>query len=120
VKRPPRVQASLIDAISRWRTFAIISHPGAGKTTLTERLLLFGGAFDSRVRSKPAATGGPARSDWRAIERDRGISVSAGVITFEHDGLSFNYVENPCQTSGTLRDSSNSLRSSAGGDPRFP
>ena len=72
------------DPISRRRTFAIISHPDAGKTTLTEKLLLFGGAIQlaGQVRAKRNAT--QTRSDWMSIERERGISVVTSVMTFEY------------------------------------
>ena len=72
--------------IARRRTFAIISHPDAGKTTLTEKLLLFGGAIQLAGEVKARGERRRARSDWMAIERERGISVSSAVMTFEHDG----------------------------------
>ena len=80
---------------ARRRTFAIISHPDAGKTTLTENLLLAGGAI--RLAGQVAARGERRRtsSDWMKIERDRGISVSASVMTFEHDDLMFNLLDTP-------------------------
>lgn len=80
---------------ARRRTFAIISHPDAGKTTLTEHLLLAGGAI--RLAGQVAARGERRRtqSDWMKIERDRGISVSASVMTFEHAGLMFNLLDTP-------------------------
>ncbi len=80
---------------ARRRTFAIISHPDAGKTTLTENLLLAGGAI--RAAGEVAARGQARRttSDWMKIERDRGISVSASVMTFEFDGLVFNLLDTP-------------------------
>lgn len=80
---------------ARRRTFAIISHPDAGKTTLTENLLLAGGAI--RLAGEVAARGQRRRtqSDWMKIERDRGISVSASVMTFEHDNLVFNLLDTP-------------------------
>jgi len=79
----------------RRRTFAIISHPDAGKTTLTEALLLAGGAI--RLAGQVAARGQRRRtqSDWMKIERERGISVSASVMTFERDGLVFNLLDTP-------------------------
>ena len=79
--------ATLPDEIARRRTFAIISHPDAGKTTLTEKLLLFGGAIQLAGRSRPSATAADA-SDWMAIERERGISVVTSVMTFEYGGPS--------------------------------
>jgi peptide chain release factor 3 len=85
----------LSDEITRRRTFAIISHPDAGKTTLTEKLLLFGGAIQLAGEVKARGDRRRARSDWMAIERARGISVSSAVMTFEHDGLTFNLLDTP-------------------------
>ncbi|MBB5754460.1 peptide chain release factor 3 [Prosthecomicrobium pneumaticum] len=78
----------------RRRTFAIISHPDAGKTTLTEKLLLFGGAIQlaGAVRGKRDRA---TRSDWMNIERERGISVVTSVMTFEVDGTVFNLLDTP-------------------------
>ena len=83
------------DPISRRRTFAIISHPDAGKTTLTEKLLLFGGAIQlaGQVRAKRNAT--QTRSDWMSIERERGISVVTSVMTFEYADCVFNLLDTP-------------------------
>ena len=83
------------DPISRRRTFAIISHPDAGKTTLTEKLLLFGGAIQlaGQVRAKRNAT--QTRSDWMSIERERGISVVTSVMTFEYGDCVFNLLDTP-------------------------
>ena len=77
------------------RTFAIISHPDAGKTTLTEKLLLFGGAIHlaGAVKAKGAAR--HAKSDWMAIEQQRGISVTASVMTFEYSGKTVNLLDTP-------------------------
>src|SRR5690349_3425820 len=77
------------------RTFAIIAHPDAGKTTLTERLLLKGGAIQlaGAVRAKGNAR--RTRSDWMKIEQDRGISVATSVMTFERGGLIFNLLDTP-------------------------
>jgi len=77
------------------RTFAIISHPDAGKTTLTEKLLLFGGAIHlaGAVKAKGAAR--HARSDWMSIEQQRGISVTASVMTFEYEGKTLNLLDTP-------------------------
>ena len=85
----------LPDEIARRRTFAIISHPDAGKTTLTEKLLLFGGAIQLAGEVRARGERRRARSDWMAIERERGISVSSAVMTFEHDGLAFNLLDTP-------------------------
>ena len=81
--------------IARRRTFAIISHPDAGKTTLTEKLLLFGGAIHlaGAVKAKGAAR--HAKSDWMAIEQQRGISVTASVMTFEYQGKTVNLLDTP-------------------------
>ena len=83
------------DPVSRRRTFAIISHPDAGKTTLTEKLLLFGGAIQlaGEVRAKPNRR--QTRSDWMGIERDRGISVVTSVMTFEYGDCVFNLLDTP-------------------------
>jgi peptide chain release factor 3 len=79
----------------RRRTFAIIAHPDAGKTTLTEKLLLKGGAIQlaGAVRAKGNAR--RTRSDWMKIEQDRGISVATSVMTFERGGLVFNLLDTP-------------------------
>ncbi len=80
---------------SRRRTFAIISHPDAGKTTLTEHLLLAGGAIRAAGAVRARGETRRTRSDWMKIERERGISVSASVMTFEHEGLLFNLLDTP-------------------------
>ncbi len=81
--------------IARRRTFAIISHPDAGKTTLTEKFLLYGGAIQmaGQVRAKGEAR--RTRSDFMQMEKDRGISVSASAMSFDYDGLRFNLVDTP-------------------------
>jgi peptide chain release factor 3 len=86
---------SLASEVARRRTFAIISHPDAGKTTLTEKLLLFGGAINLAGQVKAKADRRNTRSDWMKIERDRGISVVTSVMTFEFDGLVFNLLDTP-------------------------
>src|SRR5258706_2277316 len=80
---------------ARRRTFAIISHPDAGKTTLTENLLLAGGAIRAGGAGGARGENRRTRSDWMKIERDRGISVSASVMTFDHAGLMFNLLDTP-------------------------
>ena len=70
----------------RRRTFAIISHPDAGKTTLTEKLLLFGGCIDVAGAVRGRKTQRAATSDWMELEKQRGISVSSTVLTFEFEG----------------------------------
>jgi len=77
------------------RTFAIISHPDAGKTTLTEKLLLFGGAIHAAGEVKARGQARRARSDWMKIEQQRGISVTSSVMTFEREGLTFNLLDTP-------------------------
>ena len=81
--------------ISKRRTFAIISHPDAGKTTLTEKLLLFGGAIHLAGAVKAKKGGQSARSDWMAIEQQRGISVTASVMTFEYNDHTVNLLDTP-------------------------
>jgi peptide chain release factor 3 len=81
--------------VERRRTFAIISHPDAGKTTLTEKLLLFGGAIQLAGQVKAKADRRNTRSDWMSIERERGISVVTSVMTFEYQGLVFNLLDTP-------------------------
>jgi peptide chain release factor 3 len=80
---------------ARRRTFAIISHPDAGKTTLTENLLLAGGAIRAAGAVRARGEQRRTRSDWMKIERERGISVSASAMTFDHDGLMFNLLDTP-------------------------
>ena len=77
------------------RTFAIISHPDAGKTTLTEKLLLFGGAIHAAGEVRARGQARRARSDWMKIEQQRGISVTSSVMTFERGGLVFNLLDTP-------------------------
>ncbi len=79
----------------RRRTFAIISHPDAGKTTLTEKLLQFGGAIHMAGHVKARGVRRRTQSDWMDIERVRGISISSSVMTFEHDGITFNLLDTP-------------------------
>lgn len=77
------------------RTFAIISHPDAGKTTLTEKLLLFGGAIHMAGEVKAKGNRRRAHSDWMKIEQARGISVTTSVMTFEYEGVTFNLLDTP-------------------------
>src|SRR6202051_443197 len=81
--------------VERRRTFAIISHPDAGKTTLTERLLLFGGGIQLAGQVKAKRNRRSTRSGWRGRERQRGISVVASFMTIECDGLMFNLLDTP-------------------------
>jgi len=95
-EKAPKTQPNgLAREIARRRTFAIISHPDAGKTTLTEKLLLFGGAIQLAGQVKAKRDGRNTRSDWMAIERARGISVVTSVMTFEYGGAVFNLLDTP-------------------------
>ena len=86
--------SNLHEEISRRRTFAIISHPDAGKTTLTEKFLLYGGAIAQagEVKGKKARA---ATSDWMEIEKQRGISVTSSVMQFQHNGFCINILDTP-------------------------
>ncbi|TVV76845.1 peptide chain release factor 3 [Sphingomonas solaris] len=77
------------------RTFAIISHPDAGKTTLTEKLLIAGGAIHMAGEVKARGAARRARSDWMKIEQQRGISVTSSVMTFDYDDITFNLLDTP-------------------------
>ncbi|MFL6863426.1 MAG: peptide chain release factor 3 [Allosphingosinicella sp.] len=83
------------DGIPERRTFAIISHPDAGKTTLTEKLLYCAGAIHEAGEVRARGDRRRARSDWMQIEQQRGISVTSSVMTFEKDGLLFNLLDTP-------------------------
>ena len=86
---------TIAEAVSRRRTFAIIAHPDAGKTTLTEKLLLFGGAIQLAGEVKAKKDRIQTRSDWMKIERERGISVVTSVMTFEYNDRVFNILDTP-------------------------
>jgi len=86
---------SLKQEIDRRRTFAIISHPDAGKTTLTEKLLLYGGAIQTAGSVKGKATAKHAVSDWMDLEKQRGISITSSVMQFEYDGYCINILDTP-------------------------
>ena len=83
------------EEINRRRTFAIISHPDAGKTTLTEKLLLYGGAIQQAGSVKGKASARHAVSDWMELEKQRGISVTSSVMQFEYDGYCINILDTP-------------------------
>ncbi len=85
----------LTDQVARRRTFAIISHPDAGKTTLTEKLLLFGGAIQLAGAVKAKGERRRARSDWMKVEQERGISVTSAVMTYEYGDHTFNLLDTP-------------------------
>ena len=84
-----------INEIKKRRTFAIISHPDAGKTTLTEKFLLYGGAINQAGSVKGKATAKHAVSDWMEIEKERGISVTSSVLQFNYDGYCINILDTP-------------------------
>ena len=86
---------TLSDIIQNRRTFGIISHPDAGKTTLTEKLLLFGGAIQMAGMVKAKGERRRARSDWMKVEQERGISVASSVMTFENNGITYNLLDTP-------------------------
>src|SRR5690606_30337691 len=83
------------EEIASRRTFAIISHPDAGKTTITEKLLYFGGAIRDAGTVKGKKTGKFATSDWMEIEKQRGISVTSSVLQFDYDGKRVNILDTP-------------------------
>ena len=87
--------ASLEEEIKKRRTFAIISHPDAGKTTLTEKFLLYGGAINTAGSVKGKANSKYAVSDWMEIEKERGISVTSSVLQFNYDGYCINILDTP-------------------------
>ncbi|MEF9915768.1 MAG: peptide chain release factor 3 [Lachnospiraceae bacterium] len=85
----------ITNEIKKRRTFAIISHPDAGKTTLTEKFLLYGGAINQAGSVKGKATAKHAVSDWMEIEKERGISVTSSVLQFNYDGYCINILDTP-------------------------
>jgi peptide chain release factor 3 len=85
----------LADEVRRRRTFAIISHPDAGKTTLTEKLLLYGGAIHLAGSVKARRAARHATSDWMKVEQERGISVTSSVLQFGYDGYQVNLLDTP-------------------------
>ncbi|KRL05984.1 peptide chain release factor 3 [Liquorilactobacillus oeni] len=86
---------NLADAVNKRRTFAIISHPDAGKTTITEQLLLFGGVVRKAGTVKAKKSGSFAKSDWMEIEKKRGISVTSSVMQFDYAGKRVNILDTP-------------------------
>ncbi len=87
--------SNLIKEISKRRTFGIIAHPDAGKTTLTEKLLLFGGAINTAGAVKSNKIDTATKSDWMEIEKQRGISVATSVMGFEYQGMKINLLDTP-------------------------
>ena len=96
--------ATLREEIERRRTFAIISHPDAGKTTLTEKLLLYGGAIQTAGSVKGKQSAKHAVSDWMDIEKQRGISVTSSVLQFNYQGKCINILDTPGPVSYTHLD----------------
>ena len=88
-------QAALHEQVNKRRTFAIISHPDAGKTTLTEKLLLYGGAIRQAGSVKARKAERHATSDWMEIEKQRGISVTSSAMQFEFEGFRINILDTP-------------------------
>ena len=86
---------SLPTEIARRRTFAIISHPDAGKTTLTEKFLLYAGAVETAGSVRARKTSRHATSDWMAMERERGISITSTVLEFDYEDVRFNLLDTP-------------------------
>ncbi|MCH8557133.1 MAG: peptide chain release factor 3 [Balneolia bacterium] len=94
-EQKPKSKLSVSGEAEQRRTFAIISHPDAGKTTLTEKLLLYGGAIREAGSIKQRKASRHAASDWMAIEQERGISVTSSVLRFEKDGIKYNLLDTP-------------------------
>jgi peptide chain release factor 3 len=89
------MESDLKEEVLRRRTFAIISHPDAGKTTLTEKLLLYGGAIRLAGSVKARRAARHATSDWMEMERQRGISITSSVLNFEYEGYRINLLDTP-------------------------
>ncbi|HUR80689.1 MAG TPA: peptide chain release factor 3 [Thermoanaerobaculia bacterium] len=91
----PEITDDLSREVARRRTFAIISHPDAGKTTLTEKLLLYGGAIEEAGSVRARKQQRHTTSDWMAIEQSRGISITSTVLQFEYEGSVLNLLDTP-------------------------
>ncbi|HEX8154255.1 MAG TPA: peptide chain release factor 3 [Thermoanaerobaculia bacterium] len=91
----PHIEDELSREVARRRTFAIISHPDAGKTTLTEKLLLYGGAIEVAGAVRARRGGRQTTSDWMAMEQTRGISITSTVLQFEWEGFVLNLLDTP-------------------------
>ena len=89
------MSSELLQQIQQRRTFAIISHPDAGKTTMTEKLLLFGNAIQLAGTVKSRKSDRHATSDWMTMEQERGISVTTSVMQFPYDGRVVNLLDTP-------------------------
>src|SRR5437763_1383901 len=95
VPAPSGASAELGREVARRRTFAIISHPDAGKTTLTEKLLLYGGAIEMAGAVRARKGQRHATSDWMAMEQTRGISITSTALQFEYEGYCLNLLDTP-------------------------
>ena len=91
----PQTSEQMIEEIKKRRTFAIISHPDAGKTTLTEKFLLYGGAINLAGTVKGRKAAKHAVSDWMDIEKERGISVTSSAMQFNYEGYCINILDTP-------------------------
>src|SRR5919202_6629107 len=89
------LETELAAAVEKRRNFAIISHPDAGKTTLTEKLLLYGGAIHEAGSVKARRAQRHATSDWMKLEQERGISVTSSVLQFDYEGFKVNLLDTP-------------------------
>ena len=92
---PSGAATELSREVARRRTFAIISHPDAGKTTLTEKLLLYGGAIEMAGAVRARKGQRHATSDWMAMEQTRGISITSTALQFEYEGYCLNLLDTP-------------------------
>ena len=90
-----QIDNQMTEEIKKRRTFAIISHPDAGKTTLTEKFLLYGGAINLAGTVKGRKAAKHAVSDWMEIEKERGISVTSSVLQFNYGGYCINILDTP-------------------------
>lgn len=95
VTEQPKTNIDLEREIARRRTFAIISHPDAGKTTLTEKLLLYGNAIELAGNVRAKRNQRSTTSDWMAMERERGISISSTILQFPYKGFVINLLDTP-------------------------
>ncbi|MGF1672163.1 MAG: GTP-binding protein, partial [Rivularia sp. (in: cyanobacteria)] len=89
------LETEIYEEVERRRNFAIISHPDAGKTTLTEKLLLYGGAIHEAGSVKARRAQRKATSDWMAMEQQRGISITSTVLQFEYENCQINLLDTP-------------------------
>jgi len=95
--------SQIVNEISRRRTFAIISHPDAGKTTVTEQLLLYGGAIQMAGTVKARKSNRHATSDWMTMEKERGISITSSVMQFLYKDKIINLLDTPGKVSRLLK-----------------